>query len=220
MNDHVQMYSALRGFLRDGFLALATSSAKELFESLRSSEASYGWERLPLTGEEGVDRVLRSLDRHLTGPRRDEPSAAPADSLKAVAISVARLRATLQSLPRPKLEAELDNILERLRKLKDWDDMDDRIHIPFTLTYFREARDIGRQWAQARFDNMREHTSVDSIFDATWVESNARLLLGLRLEDYATSEDYAHVQRWVWALSGAIANAARRHFKKLKEPTR
>lgn len=227
MSDHVQMYSDLREFLRAGFLALATKSAKELLKSLRASEASYGWERLPLTGEEDVDRVLHSLDRHLTGPRLEpgpdvSTNPAQADSVKAVATSVARLRATLRGLPTSKLEAELDGILERLRSLGGWNGgRDERFHIPFTLAHFREARAIGRQWAQERFDNMRVRTSADRIFDATWVESNARQLLGLRLEDYEASEDYAHVQGWVQDLSTVISRAAVRHYKKLiEEPTR
>lgn len=215
MSDHIQMYSDLRGFLRDGFLALAAKSAEELLKSLRDSGASYGWERVPLTGDDQVDKVLRGLDRFLTGPR---PESTSVDSLEAVATSVASLRATLRSLPTPKIEAELDRVVERLRSLGSWSAP--RFHFPFTLKYFREARDIGRQWAQERFDNTRVRSSVDSIFDATWVESNARALLGVTLEDYAKSEDYAHVQGWVWALSSSIAGAAVRHYKKLEEQSR
>lgn len=86
--------------------------------------------------------------------------------------------------------------------------------IPFTLTYFREARDIGRQWAIDRFAQEREHTRSSLIFDARWVEFNARTLLGLEPEDI---EDYDNAREWVHDLTAVISRTATREYKKLAE---
>lgn len=90
--------------------------------------------------------------------------------------------------------------------------MSDSIEIPFTLTFFREARDLGKKWGQHRFDQTMHRRPADRIFDPTWVEPNARLLLGLEPEECDTS----HVRGWIMGLSTVIARSAAREYKKLE----
>lgn len=159
------------------------------------------------------------------------------DSIEAVAATVAYLRASWRNRTKEDVDSELDRIASRLMDLADsgtrvLNDLaahlkqelgmggvqPHKLEIPFTLTYFREARDIGRQWARERYEQETVHLRVSAIFDASWAESNARMLLGIDLDDYAKDrESYEHAMRWIRDLSTVIARAASREYKKLAE---
>lgn len=66
---HITLYNEIRNTIKEKNFVLAEDLAHKLLFALQDSMSSYGWKKLPLSGNEQVDRVIRVLDKYLTGER-------------------------------------------------------------------------------------------------------------------------------------------------------
>jgi hypothetical protein len=69
MANPSRLYNGIRTALKRKKFSQAKELAEELAAWFKDSMSSFGWEKIPLTGEEEVDNVLKSLDPYLTGDR-------------------------------------------------------------------------------------------------------------------------------------------------------
>lgn len=65
----IASYIELCKVLKDKDYDTALPLAKDLLKRMQDSGSIFGWNRLAMTGNSELDKVLTSLDRHLTGPR-------------------------------------------------------------------------------------------------------------------------------------------------------
>jgi len=68
--NHTELYNQLLTFITAGEIEAARDTARAFHERLKDAMATYGWHKLPLSGDEELDSEIRKLDRYLTGDRK------------------------------------------------------------------------------------------------------------------------------------------------------